>query len=264
MRMPKLFLPLALVGSLVPAVVLAAPPVGPEIGAIVGSSHGNPDRGWRRFQLQQEETATPTATATATAVATATPTATATATATATPTATPTASLTQTPTPTATSTPAAATATPAGRGGGEAFIVASMAAYFGVDEALIWELRDAGWGLGEIAHALTLAQSDDGGVDEATLEQIVAWRNEGLGWGEIAFELGLHPSALRGGVGKVLKGTPVPTATPVASATPTPLSGTQAGSTGHTRGNKPDVEQAGRGSGASDERGGRGRGAPWR
>lgn len=84
---------------------------------------------------------------------------------------------------------------------GQEAVIDRIEKEFGVDEALIQELRDKRFGFGEISIALSLAERLPGGLTPENIEKVVAMR-EGSpksGWGNIARELGLkiNPAADR-------------------------------------------------------------------
>ncbi len=103
---------------------------------------------------------------------------------------------------------------------GEAALLESIADYFSqkageVTPEELKALREKGYGIGEIVivYGLALAASlvvDDGQgtatstFDEA-LSKVLQLREAGLGWGEIARELGVHPSTLGQSVAGALR-----------------------------------------------------------
>lgn len=95
--------------------------------------------------------------------------------------------------------------------------------YFGVPLLDVLELRgEAGWGYGEIARALFLAQSS-----EASLEEILAMRASGEGWGEISESL-LGDAGLKGfNLGLIISGREDPATGPEA-ANPSDVSAAEA------------------------------------
>jgi len=60
-------------------------------------------------------------------------------------------------------------------------------------------LRDAGYGYGEISLALALVEKADVSIDD-----IVEMRNNGLGWGNVTKELGLHRRDVAKKIGKMV------------------------------------------------------------
>jgi hypothetical protein len=74
---------------------------------------------------------------------------------------------------------------------GEAAVVARLAKEFHVSAATLADESarfDAGWGELMIAHTL-----DANAKTDLTMDQIFALRQEGMGWGQIAADLGLSP-----------------------------------------------------------------------
>lgn len=106
----------------------------------------------------------------------------------------------------AASTPAAEEAEEAELGRGELLLLEEIARYFGVDAEVLQALRAQGYGMGEIVLLYALAASAPGDTLEQRVASVLSYREEGLGWGEIARELGIHPSALGQAVASVLRG----------------------------------------------------------
>ena len=65
-------------------------------------------------------------------------------------------------------------------------ILGKYAERFGVDKEALADLRARRFGYGEISHALVLSK-----MTEKPLDEIVAMRDAGKGWGQIADELGV-------------------------------------------------------------------------
>lgn len=88
-------------------------------------------------------------------------------------------------------------------------VATMIAAFFNLDVAQVqtWHDDDR-MGYGEIAIALFLAQSGD-----TSVEEIIALYHEGLGWGEIAKELGLAPGSKGRNLGAIVSGRGVVTTT---------------------------------------------------
>lgn len=61
----------------------------------------------------------------------------------------------------------------------------------GIDENIVQSLRDQGFGYGEIAKIVALAEATG-----KTVEEIAAAVKEGKGFGELAKENGLHPKQI--------------------------------------------------------------------
>ncbi|HEY8498558.1 MAG TPA: hypothetical protein VIK90_04860 [Limnochordales bacterium] len=80
-----------------------------------------------------------------------------------------------------------------------------MAAYFGVSTEEIKALRAQDLGIGEILILYSLASWEDE-VQPDQVAAILELRQDGLGWGEIAAQLGVHPRALGHVVAEVLRG----------------------------------------------------------
>ena len=78
--------------------------------------------------------------------------------------------------------------------------VEAIARFFDVDPTTVQRLRAQGLGWGAIVHALSIARAAGRSVDD-----VVAEHQNGKGWGAIAKESGVHPSA-KTPPGKVFKG----------------------------------------------------------
>jgi hypothetical protein len=84
---------------------------------------------------------------------------------------------------------------------GSQMIAGCIAAFFDVPVTDVVTLRSAGYGFGEVAAAYFLAR--DSGWDVAA---ILFLREEGMGWGEIAKEVGLPPSRRDRNLGQIISG----------------------------------------------------------
>lgn len=93
-----------------------------------------------------------------------------------------------------------------GLGQGEFFLLDEIARYFGVEVEALQALRGQGLGMGEIVLLYSLAASAPGDTLEERVASVLGYREEGLGWGEIAHRLGIHPSSLGQAVADVLRG----------------------------------------------------------
>lgn len=84
---------------------------------------------------------------------------------------------------------------------GEAAVVGKIVNEFGVDEALVKDLRAKKLGYGEITLALSLAERLPGGITDENLDKVLDLRQGPpvQGWGNVAksLELSLKPSKLK-------------------------------------------------------------------
>ena len=98
---------------------------------------------------------------------------------------------------------------------GQTMIASAIASQFGVtvDEVLAVRNQDLGWG--EVFKVFFYAK-----MSGKTVAEIIALREDDEGWGVIAKSLGLHPGLGKNNLGQTLKAqssTPTATTTPVAN-----------------------------------------------
>jgi hypothetical protein len=86
--------------------------------------------------------------------------------------------------------------------------VEGVAERFGVDEDFVRDMREMDMGWGNIHHALRLAElaAAEGITVSATISDIVALKQSGEGWGEIAKQFGFHPGLGGDNLGAVMSG----------------------------------------------------------
>jgi hypothetical protein len=88
--------------------------------------------------------------------------------------------------------------------------VGSMIAFFfNIPYTQVMELHDEGFGFGEIARVYLTAMVSGGAL---TPEDILAMRQEGVGWGEIKKDYGIHPGG--NGLGTIMGNKPESTVEP--------------------------------------------------
>lgn len=77
--------------------------------------------------------------------------------------------------------------------GGQERIAARIKAQYGVDDARLQAMRDAGLNHGEVSMALALAQGMPGGINDENVQKVTALRQgpPKAGWGNVAKDLGL-------------------------------------------------------------------------
>jgi hypothetical protein len=90
-----------------------------------------------------------------------------------------------------------------------------IAVYFNIPYTQVMQLHDEGFGFGEIARVYLTAQALDGAL---TPEQILAMRQDGIGWGQIKQEYGVHPGG--NGLGAIKGNKPEITAPPAGNGDP--------------------------------------------
>ncbi|MEW6046946.1 MAG: hypothetical protein AB1609_10750 [Bacillota bacterium] len=91
-------------------------------------------------------------------------------------------------------------------GRGEAVLLDQIATYFDVGVEELLALRAQGFGIGEIIIIYSLATNAEGQALADQVAAILKLRQEGLGWGGIAAQLGVEPRALGHAVAGVLGG----------------------------------------------------------
>ena len=91
---------------------------------------------------------------------------------------------------------------------GGQIIALFIAEFFDVEVSKVMDLHFQGYGFGELAIAYALAQeySPAQGEDSLTVEDILADKASGIGWGEIAMSLGLHPGNRDRNLGRIVSG----------------------------------------------------------
>ncbi len=84
-----------------------------------------------------------------------------------------------------------------------------IAMYFNIPYTQVMTLHNEGWGFGEIARAYLTALHSNGVL---TPEQVLALRQDGIGWGQIKKEFGINPG--QNGLGVIMRSKPItPTVT---------------------------------------------------
>jgi hypothetical protein len=84
-------------------------------------------------------------------------------------------------------------------------VALALAAEFNVDYSVIADWHCSGFGFGEIARALLIAEKFEGEEGETvTADELLAMRDQGMGWGQIKQEYGVKPSDLA--PGRVISG----------------------------------------------------------
>ncbi len=79
-----------------------------------------------------------------------------------------------------------------------------IALYFHIPYTEVMTLHDEGFGFGEIARVYLTAQASDGAL---TPEQILAMREDGMGWGQIKKQFGVKPGG--NGLGSIMGNKPI-------------------------------------------------------
>lgn len=78
-----------------------------------------------------------------------------------------------------------------------------IAIYFNLPYTEVMQLHDEGFGFGSIARAYLTALYSDGAL---TPEQILAMREDGMGWGQIKKDYGINPG--QNGLGVIMRSKP--------------------------------------------------------
>lgn len=89
---------------------------------------------------------------------------------------------------------------------GEKKVVERLKTQYNVDDARIQSLRDKNFGYGEIAITFALAEQMPGGINDENIQKIVDLRREqNMGWGNVAKELGFKLGPVVSGAHKAQK-----------------------------------------------------------